>query len=481
MIKTELEKIVGEEYVFDDEETLEKYSKDQSLVQPRKPTYVIKPNDTEQVKEIVRLANKYMMPIIPISSGVHFYGATIPQQGGMVVDLSRMNKILNVDERNRAVRIQPGVTWGQLQRELEKHGLRALNPFLPHSSKSALSSNIEREPMLIPKTEYGEPILTMEIVLPNGDIFRTGSASVAPPEEAGTDLVAPYGPGLDFFRLFQGVQGTMGIVTWINIKAPPLPQLEKLFFIPSQGVEKIVEFIYSIQRRILGYECLVLNNISLASILAEKWPEDFNILRETLPNWILIQCLGGTHILPGDKIAYEKEDMMEICQQLGLDGMTTLPGLAGSAKMMLEKIRQPWKEEPYWKQRYKGGCYDLFFYTTLNRVPEFISAVYELVAKHGYSTKDIGIYIQPLDQGRACYLEYSIYYDPENSNEAERVHTFHNQASLHLINLGAFFARPYGLWSEIVYSRNTTFTSTLKTLKQIVDPNNIMNPGKLCF
>jgi hypothetical protein len=321
----------------------------------------------------------------------------------------------------------------------------------------------------------------MEIVLPNGEIFRTGSASVAPPEEISTDLVAPYGPGLDFFRLFQGVQGTMGIVTWINIKAPPLPQLEKLFFIPSPEIEKIVESIYLIQHRMLGYECLVLNNISLASILAKKWPEDFNLLRETLPNWILIQCIGGTHILPNDKIAYETEDMLEIFQELKLDSMTTLPGLAGSAKMMLEKLRQPWDGEPYWKHCYKGRCYDLFFYTTLNKVPEFNRAVFELVAKQGYSTKDIGVYVQPLDQGRACYLEYNFYYDPENSHEVERIHTFHNQASLHLINLGAFFARPYGLWSKVVYSRNTTFTTTLKNLKQIFDPNNIMNPGKLCF
>ena len=129
-------------------------------------------------KKIVRLANQTQIPVVPLSSGIHFYGNTIPTQGGIVLDLRRMNRILDINERNRTARIEPGVTWPQLQAELQKHNLMALNPLLPHSQKSALTSLLEREPMVIPKFEYGDPILNLEMTLPSGEFFRTGSSCV---------------------------------------------------------------------------------------------------------------------------------------------------------------------------------------------------------------------------------------------------------------------------------------------------------------
>ncbi len=212
MIKKKLEAIVGKKNVLDDEETLTGYSRDMSLSEPRRPTLVVKPKDTEEVQKIVKLSNKQQVPVVPVSSGVHFHGETIPEQGGIVVDLGRMDKVVQVDARNRKVKVEPGVTWGNLQEALKKHGQMGLNPLFPHPAMSALTSSLERNPMLIPKYEYAEPVLTMEVVLPNGELFRTGTASAANTEEA-----YPEGPGIDFYRLFQGAQGTLGIVTWLNI------------------------------------------------------------------------------------------------------------------------------------------------------------------------------------------------------------------------------------------------------------------------
>lgn len=242
MLKEELIKIVGKENVIDDEAALKSYSVDLSLQAAKKPMLVVKPKDRDEVQKIVKLANERLIPLVPASSKVHFHGETIPEQGGVVVDLSRLDKILEVDARNRKVKIEPGVTWGKLEEALREHNQMPLKPLFPHPLTSALTSSLEREPMLIPKYEYSEPVLTMEVVLPTGDIFKTGTASAVKTEEA-----YPEGPGIDFFRFFQGAQGTLGIVTWLNIKTEYLPKYQKPFFIPFNSIEEVIEPLYRIE------------------------------------------------------------------------------------------------------------------------------------------------------------------------------------------------------------------------------------------
>ena len=481
MIREELSRIVGPEHVFDDTDTLKNYSQDMNQETLRKPNFVVTPGETQEIQEIVKLANKHLCPIIPVSSGVHFYGNTIPEQGGIIIDLKRLNRICKVDERNRAARIEPGVRWGDLQEGLAKHNMRALNPFLPHKLKSALSSSLEREPMLIPKTEYGEPILTMEVVLPNGEIFRTGSAAAGPPGMTELDLVAPSGPGLDFFRLFQGAQGTFCTVTWLNIKAVPLSKLERYYFLPFDNTEKGMELMYAIQRKMIGAESLILNGFNLALIFSEKWPDDFEKLKKNLPPWILIQCISGGERFPEEKVAYEEKVLMELCKGLEVAPLHDFEESCGGEKGIAEFLRKPWEKEPYWKERYKGGFSNIFFYTTLNRIPEFISTVDEYADTHGCAQEEIGYYIQPLERGRACFLECTFSYDPKQPGEREKALHFHEQLSEMLFTRGAVFAGPYGSWSDLVYGRNATVTNVLKELKEVFDPNNIMNPDKLCF
>jgi hypothetical protein len=481
MIKEELSKIVGSENIFDDTDTLKNYSQDASLGPLKSPNFVVTPGNTQEVQKIAELANTHSFPIIPVSSGVHFYGNTLPEQGGIILDLKRLNEIFKADERNRAARIGPGVGWGTLQEELEKHNLRALNPLLPHKLKSALSSSLEREPMLIPKTEYGEPILTMEAVMPNGEVFRTGSAAVGPPDTTELDLVAPSGPGLDFFRLFQGAQGTFCIVTWANVKAIPLPRAEKYFYLPFNKTEVGIELMYAIQRKMIGAESLILNRFNLALIFSEKWPGDFEKLKKNLPPWVIIQCLSGGERFPEEKIAYEEEVLIEIGKGIGVEPSGNFQELFNSKKSISDMLRKPWEKEPYWKERYKGGSSNIFFYTTLNRIPEFVSRIDNYADSNGYAQEEIGYYIQPVERGRACFLECNFSYDPKKTDECENALQFHTQLSEILFDMGAVFAGPYGSWSDLVYGRNITLTHVLKELKGVFDPHNIMNPGRLCF
>ena len=475
-IKEDLAGVVGAEYVSDEPATLEKYSRDYSFVQPRMPTCIVYPRNTEEIQGVVKYASQRMIPVTPRSSAIGFYGAGIPSQGGIILDLTRMNKVLEIDGRNQKVKVEPGVTWAQVQAELEKEGLMVCNPLLPHPAKSVMTSALEREPILITKSEYSEVFLTAEMVLASGDLFWTGTAM-------GKGMKGRNFPDalIPSTRLFLGAQGTLGIMTWANLKAEFLPTMDKLFFIPFERVEDIVEPVYRIQRRMLGNECFVLNSFNLAAILAEDWPDEFNTLRESLPPWTIIQCLSGLHRLPEEKIAYEEEALMEVASELHFEPQRTVGGVPGLEGKILKLLRKPWAGDGYWKFRYKGASHDIFFHTTLDRVAEFTSAMEKIAAQHGYLTRDIGVYLQPIERGRACFCQYSFHCDPDDAREVERVRSLYLEASERAISMGGLFTTPYGPWADMVYSRAAGYTAVMKVVKDALDPKNILNPGKLCF
>lgn len=475
-LKQDLIEIVGPEYVSDDPEALERYSKDHSFVQPRRPSCVAYPASAEEVQRIVKYANQRLIPVTPRSSTVGFYGAGIPGEGGIIVDLTRMNRILEIDARNKRVKVEPGVTWTQVQAELQKQGLMVCNPLLPHPSKSVLTSALEREPILICKTEYSDTLLTSEVVLPNGEMFWTGAA-------AGKGMKGKLAPDalIPGARLWQGAQGTLGILTWANIKVEYLPAMDKVFFVEFDKVEDIAEPVYQIQRRMVGNECLILNDFNLAAILAKDWPGEFETLRESLPPLTLILCLSGLHRLPAEKIAYEEEALMEVASELRFKVSRTVAGIPGLAGTVLKMLRKPWPNDDYWKFRYKGSCHDIFFHTTLDRVSDFTVAMDEVASEYGYPTRDIGIYLQPLERGRACFCQFGFHSDPTNTSEVNLVSSLFLAASEMAISMGGFFTTPYGPWADMVYSRAASYTRALKVIKNAYDPNNILNPGKLCL
>lgn len=452
---------------------MEQYSKDNSIwAKPKLPTCVVWPRSVEDVQNIIKIANRYNESVIPVSSGVHFYGSTIPTYGGIVVDLSKMTRI-EVDKRNKNVVIEPGVRWSSLQDEVSKVGLRVINPFLPHATQSVLSSILERVPPVVWKSEYKERICSLEVVLPNGDIFRTGSASVSKTGMFPASGVVPYGPGLNWHYLFQGAQGSFGIVTRMRIKAEVKPTLEKLVFNTSSNIEELVDVVYSVGKLLIGYECLLLNNLSLASLIADV-SEDITKLKSILPGWTLILCLGGLRH-PDEKIAYEEEAI----KRLGVDIKPTIPRIPGVEKKIFGLLKKAWDEDLYWKFRYKGKSQDIFFICSLSKLSKFFDILFESAIEHNYSSNDFGIYIQPLEYGRAAYCEIILHYNPESIEEVNKTKDLVRDMCDRLGRHGAFFHRPYGPMAEVAYGFNTSYTSLLTRLKDLFDPNNIMNPGRL--
>jgi FAD/FMN-containing dehydrogenase len=483
--KEDLMAIVGAANVFDDSELLEAYSRDESFVRHMKPQCVARPQNTEEVQEIVQWANRTNTPLVPVSSGPpHFRGDTIPSLSGVVVDLSRMKRIIRINRRNRVAMVEPGVTFAELQPELEKEGLRLPMPLCPRSSKSVLGSCLEREPTTIPKYQWdiSDPLLCTELVFGSGDLFRTGEAagpgSLEDQWASGQAQTNPMGPfQIDFFRLIQGAQGTMGIVTWASVRCELLPRLRRLFLAASERLESLLDFAYRLLWARLGDELLLLNSLNLAALLGED-PHRIKALRETLPQWVLIFCIAGYERLPQERVEYQEKDIMDIAERFGLEPLTAIPGASGSD--VLEALSRA-SAEPYWKLKYKGGCHDIFFLTTLDRAPEFVTAMSRIAEAAGYPTTDIGVYLQPQMQGRACHCEFNLSCDPSNPTEVQKVRNLLIDASEALIRMGGFFSRPYGPWAEMAYGRDAQSVIALRKVKGIFDPNNVMNPGKLCF
>ena len=145
-------------------------------------------------------------------------------------------------------------------------------------------------------------------------------------------------------------------------------------------------------------------------------------------------------------------------------------------------LSRPWpKDRTYWKHAYKGGCQDLMFMTTLDQVSMFVAVVNEIAGRYQYPAGDVGCYIQPVENGRACQLQFNFYYNPDEDEEVERIQGLYAEAVAGVLELGAYFNRPYGIVADTVYRKNGDYTATLKRLKKLFDANYVLNPGNLCF
>jgi len=462
------------------------YSLDHTLLKPLSPFLQVQPQSVDEVQNIVLWANETQTPLVPVSSGSpHFRGDTYPTAPeAVMVDLRKMKRILKIDRRNRLALIEPGVTYTELQPALQKEGLRIISPLLPRKNKSVITSLLEREPVMSPKYQWNliEPLRSLEIVWGNGDKFYSGSGTFRgeKDEDWQAGLVPVVGPGpnqLDFYKFVSAAQGSMGIVTWASVKCEVYPQARKLFFVPAEKLENLINFTYKLLKFRFGDELFILNNTYLANILGDQATE-IESLKNKLPAWTVVVGITGGHILAEEKLAAQEADIRDIAQQHGLRLVPALQGVRGDE--VLDVILQP-SPEPYWKLRYKGGSQDIFFLTTLDKTAGFITTMSAAANEGKYPVPDIGVYLQPVHQGVGCHCEFTLSFDRTNQAEIQRTQELFRDASHRLFRQGAYFSRPYGIWADMVYNADARNMVVTQKIKDIFDPKHVMNPGKLCF
>lgn len=483
-LRRKLSGIVGEDRVSNDRTELSAFQ-GFGTAGGGGPLLIARPSGPEQVRDLVKLANAERLNLVFYSSGPpRFRGDTVPDGEAVMVDMSTMDRVVRVDRRNKVALIEPGVTFSRLKDEAGRVGLRPLMPLLPRSTKSVIASGLEREPVIIPRYHWDmtDPMLCTELVFGTGDMFRTGSAagpgSLEEQWAKGLAQKNPMGPAqTDFLRLVQGSQGTMAAVNWATVKLELEPTLHRLYFLPADRLERLVDFSYRALRPKLGEEFFIVGSFALATMLSDD-PAEIRELASRQAPCTLVFGVSGFEYLPERRVAFQEKDLGGIAQACGLEPVREVPGV--TSRQMERLIANP-SRDPYYKMRLKGAFLDIMFLTTLDRAAGFVPVMREAAARHGYPEDEIGFYVQPIQHGRSCHTEFTIYCDPANEEDAARARELFADASRALDAAGAFFSRPYGALAELAYGGCPDTVLALRRVKEMLDPNGVLNRGKLCF
>jgi glycolate oxidase len=230
--------IVGDQYVLADEESLVNYAHDETEDLHFPPEVVLKPNTTEQLSKIMQLCQQEGLPVTPRGGGTGLSGGALAQYGGVLISMERFNRILDIDERNLQVTTEPGVITEMLQDAVKEKGL-----FYPPDPSSRgtcfIGGNIAENSGGPKAVKYGvvkDYVLNLEMVLPSGQVIWTGAN------------VLKNSTGYNLTQLVVGSEGTLGIVTKIVLRLIPLPKFNLLMLVPFRSAENACAAVSAIFR-----------------------------------------------------------------------------------------------------------------------------------------------------------------------------------------------------------------------------------------
>jgi len=482
-----LRKIVGDEWATDDPVILIGYSRDQSLETAHNPNIVVLPESTEQVAKVIKAAREYGAPVVAWSTGGNTGGGCIPQRGGVTCDMRRMDKILEIDEENMAVRIQPAATFGKVYVEAEKLGLRNVVPSAP-ASVSMLANYLDKGVFQV-SNKYGvgtDSILGLVMVLPDGEILRTGCL-----HQDNYGPICVEGPGPDISGIFHSSMGTLGICTEMVAQLYPLPAFEDV--LPAEfgedDLENVSDFLREVARADCSLETILFQDGYLGLGLTPN-QDGAETLRAQLPRQSALVYYGG-----------ETTEELEIRREQ-LDCIVERTGAGLSPEMMLELL----KELVPWKRVFKiiqvtprverlSGCFELFWFNiAIDQAPDFAREFMKFARKNfadtdpessdrPYPYEETTFYLQPLEFGRSGMLEMDAYPNQGEPEGIKRGLAMARDVIPFICESGGHFDRPYGGeksgFGWVQTPMLGTYFDLLKDIKGTLDPLNMMNPGRL--
>ena len=251
--------IVGDAYILIDNESRYDYSHDETEKLSFLPDVVLRPRTTDEVAAIMRICNENRLHVTPRGAGTGLSGGALPHNGGVLLSTDRFKTIINIDERNLQVTVEPGVITEELQNAVKEKGL--FYPPDPASKGScSIGGNVAENSGGPRAVKYGvvkDYVLNLELVLPSGEVIWTGAN------------VLKNSTGYNITQLVVGSEGTLGIVTKIVLRLIPHPSIELLMLVPFNNLEKAGEAVSAIFRAGFTPSALELIEVDALKITSE--------------------------------------------------------------------------------------------------------------------------------------------------------------------------------------------------------------------
>jgi len=482
VIIAELEKIVGDRYVSDDPEIQYLYHYDFISAEPEgKCDIAIIPGSAEEVLEIVKLANKYKIPVVPWVSGINFGSIATPRKGGLVIDLRRLNKVLEVNEDDMYAIVEGGITWADLKGYLDKHhpDLQAGITWSPPGTgviPSCLCYGMFNLGML--GGTGAEFINGLEVVLGSGEMARIGSCSV-------NDYWYGRQPFPDLAGLFIGWEGTTGIVTKMAIKLwPKLPYRQD--FLPiTQTVEQGAPMMLKLSRVGLGIVDLLFINLGWAQSLLCLDQNEVAIdpVKLGLPDFYGVI---STQAYSEKQHEAHCEAIADICKEYEMDAFPIDDQLESFPETMRGILGQmtpstggqaPVQFWGCWNFSRGGGGEWVGCYNTKRNIVKYYQLSREVCIKHG---KVPQYYCRFMFGGHYVVTRTNINFNKNNPDEIANARQCLKEIHDSVQNLeGTVMYKP-PLWAVNYYNEkmHPVTHGLIKKIKSMLDPNNIMNPGQ---
>ncbi len=456
-IVEELKNILGSDFVFIDDENKNKYAHDETENLHFIPDIVIKPLTATEISTVMKLCNHHKIPVTPRGAGTGLSGGALPLKGGVLISFERMNKIIEIDERNLQVITEPGVITEVLQDAVKEKGL--FYPPDPSSKGSCfIGGNIAENSGGPKAVKYGvvkDYVLNLEVVLPTGEIIWTGAN------------VLKNATGYNLTQLMVGSEGTLGLVTKIVLKLIPYPKHDLLMLVPFNDLEKAGEAVSAIFRAGFVPSALELVEIDALKIVSRHLDNTMIPVTDEMAAHLIIE-VDGNH---PETLLSEMEAIAQLLTEYN----------CGEVFFADDAIQK----EALWKLRRRAAeavkldGYTIEEDTVVPRaeLPKLIRGVKELGKKYDFKVVCYGhagdgnLHIRIKKQG-------SIY----SLNNQEVIPALKALFTL-VKSLGGTISAEHGIgliqkeFMDIVYS--PVEIELMRGIKKIFDPNNILNPGKI--
>ncbi|MFE4350760.1 glycolate oxidase subunit GlcD [Peribacillus butanolivorans] len=452
-VKQQLLSIVGPENYDDSKVECLVYSYDATPGYQSMPDAVIKPGCTNEVAAIVKVCNEHKVPIIPRGSGTNLSGGTCPTEGGLVLLFNRMNSLREIDEENLTATVQPGLITLDLISAVEKKGL--FYPPDPSSMKiSTIGGNINENSGGLRGLKYGvtrDYVIGLEVVLPNGDIIRTGG-------KLAKDVA-----GYDLTKLFVGSEGTLGIVTEAILKLIPIPETTKTMLALYQDLDAAAQSVAKIiSNKIIPVTLEFLDRPTLIVV------EDFAKigLPTNVEAVLLIEQDGPPEVVERDMkrmadICLEEKAVSVEIAETELDAVA-LKTARRTALSALARLKPTTILEDATVPR--------------SEIAKMVRAINEIATKHNVNICTFG-------HAGDGNLHPTCITDARDHEEMERVELAFADIFAVAIDLGGTITGEHGVGAMkapyLEWKLKKEGIAAMKGIKQAFDPNNIMNPGKV--